>query len=213
MKSEDKVLIDCEVRNDGEGDAFRAHGRAPSKAYDLRELEIVLGRVAAGSSRSVTIEADLANDPAPRVTWVPFSFSEEGGSAVESPLLRIEAPSRALQSQGEASSRPEIRIAGETHETSAATYRLQAAIRDAVEIRDAWVRISNTQAKVDSKKVMFQRRPDTSPANQLELVSDVPLSAGLNEIEVCTRGKTSDRCERTFMFRLPAGEETVVGNR
>jgi len=116
------------------------------------------------------------------------------------------SPARARAPEREGPPRPEIRLgpAGQAHETGEGIYHLQATIRDPVEVRDAWVRISNLQARLDGKKVTFSAGPDAGPRDRLELSTDVPLSPGLNEIGVCARGKEAERCETTFVFRLPA---------
>lgn len=198
----DRVLVDCEVKNDGSGDAFRVHGRTDALAYDLKDQEIVVGRVAAGTSRSLTFEGILAEDKAARVTYVPFAFSEQGGAAVECAPLRVEAPARPRPSKGSAAG-PEIRIADGVRETQADAYPLGASIVDQLEVRDAWIRISNRRAGLERKKVMYRARPEAGPRDRMDLSSDVPLSAGLNEIGVCARGKELEQCETLFVFRLP----------
>lgn len=199
--TQDRVPVECEVRNDGAGDAFRVLGRAEASAFDLTNEEIVVGRLPAGTSRKVTIEGSLAEDPSPRVSHVGFTFSEEGGGAVENAPLRIEIPRRPRPTGSGAPPRLQILVEA-PQETAQDVTHLSATIRGA-EVRDAWVRISNKSAGLDRKKLTFHSRPRGGPADRLEVESDVPLRPGLNEIGVCARGMDEERCESVFIFKPP----------
>jgi carboxyl-terminal processing protease len=203
LQASDRVPVDCEVRNDGAGDAFRVYGRAKGSAFDLKQEEIVVGRVPAGASRNVTIEGSLTEDPSPRVSYVPFAFSEEGGAPVEGAPLRIETLQRVRPSTGAAPPRLDIFVEAGPRETTLDVQRVRATISGGG-VRDAWVRISNQSAGLDRKKVTFQSRPPGGPPDRLELSSDVAVQPGLNQLGVCARGKDEERCETAFVFRLPA---------
>jgi carboxyl-terminal processing protease len=197
---EGRVTVDCDVKNEGKTDAYRVMGRAPYEVLDLTDEEIVVGKVAAGTSRRVTIQGGLASDPAARVTYVPFAFSEQNGGHVDGAPLRVEVPGRPRPPSGDGPAPPQIRITGDVHETTDAVFAVRAAVADRVEVLGAWIRVSNAQAKIDRKKVAYVG--GLGPT--LDVASAVPLSPGLNQIEVCARGKAAQVCETAFVFRRPS---------
>jgi len=196
---EERARIECDVRNEGPGDAYRVIGRVQSR-FDLAGEEVVVGREESGKTRSVTIEGLLAAAPEPRVTYVPVEFSQDGGGLASSVLLRVETPGRPSKSASTGALRPEIRIEDDVRETSDDTYRLRASIRDPGR-GGAWVRVSNRQAGIDRKKVAYERSEGTASGPALPIVADVPLAPGLNEIGVCVQAEQGDACERKYVFR------------
>ncbi len=200
---DDRVPFTCDVRNDGPQDAFRIIGRARPLAFDLKDEEIVVGRVPAGSTRKVTLDGRLAEDPSPRVSWVTFAFSDQSEGAVRDVPLRIEATARARPAAGGAPRRVEIRVEAGPPETTDGARTVKASIR-APGVRDAWVRISNLGQKLDRKKVAYVARPIDSAGAALDFAADVPLRRGLNEIGVCSRAGSEERCETAFVYRLAA---------
>lgn len=198
----DRVPVECEVRNDGAGDAFRVLGRVPPTSFDLAGEEIVVGRVPAGTSRKVKFDGVVADDPASRVSMVNLGFSREGGAAVEGATLRIEVPARPRPASESGQSRLQIVPGALPSETTGETVRAAAAIRDPGGVRDAWVSVSNRSAEVDRKKIAFVAQ-EGEPHDRLEFSSDVPLRPGLNEIRICARTPGEERCARSFVFRLP----------
>ncbi len=106
----DRVPFECDVHNEGPDDAFRVFGRALSPAFDLKDEEVVVGRVPAGASRRVALEGRLAEDPSPRVSWITFAFSHQGESAARNVPLRIEAAPRVREAKAGPPSRLQIRI-------------------------------------------------------------------------------------------------------
>jgi hypothetical protein len=203
----DRVTIDCEARNSGAADAVRVAGRAPVQALDFPGEEIVVGRIPAGATRSIAVEGRVARDLAARVTYVPFTFREEGGAVVESEPVRIELPAREPAGRRPRSAGPSIRIANAAGVTADPSQHVRIEVRDPAEVGGAWVRVSNLEAKVDHKKVAFFARPDgAGAAGALDAAADVPLSPGANGIEVCARNRQGTRCETAYVFRTPAGE-------
>jgi carboxyl-terminal processing protease len=205
----DRVPIECEVRNDGPSDALRVFGRSSASGFDLRDEEIVVGRVPAGTSKRVSLEGALARDPYPRISYVPFSFSStagSGGRPVETDV-RIDVPARKRPAEG--SRAAEIVLAVDAPaETESATLRVKANARSPLELLDAWVTVSNDFGQNDPEKLERKKAgyfPRTSPAagDGLEIAVDVPLRPGLNQIGVCAREKNGEeRCERVFVYRL-----------
>lgn len=195
----ERIPIECDIRNVGTADAFRVSGKAPSFGLDLASDEIVVGRVGAGDSRRVSIEGFLDKNPAARVNYVPFTFSEEGGSAVDSLPVRIEVPARPGRRIPDGPKGPDIQIAA-ARETAAAVVSVHVEVRSQTEVRDAWIRVSHRGSKLDHKKVSYTTR-GANPADPFETSADVPLGPGLNEIEVCARGGDGKRCETAFVFR------------
>lgn len=198
----DRVPFECEVRNEGPEDAFRILGRSRPHAFDLRDEEVVVGRVPAGESRKVAIEGRLAEDPSPRVSWVTFAFSDQSEGAARDVSLRIEAPPRAPKAPGAPPRGPEIRVEAGPSETTDEVRNVTASIRGPG-VADAWVRVSNEGAKLDGKKVAYVARPAGAAGDAFEIAAEVPLKAGLNEIGVCSRAGDEKRCEKAFVYRLP----------
>ncbi len=201
-----RVPIDCEVRNEGERDAFRLRGRAPARSFDLGGDEIVIGRMAAGERRRVSFEGLLDANPAARVSYVPFEFSEQGGAQVDIAPVRIEAPARTGAARTDRTTGLDIRVDAPA-ETGAIAAPLRVAIVDKGEPRDAWIRVSAREPRIDRKKVLYAARDAGSPDHRMDLAADVPLSPGLNEIEVCARDRdaTGQRCDTVFVFRTASG--------
>lgn len=195
----DHLPLECEIRNGGPNDAFRVVGRARPPAFDLRGEEVVVGRVPAGESRKVTLDGRLAEEPSARVAWVTFAFSGQGESA-QDVRLRIEASARPLPARAGPPSPIAIRVDPGPAETADRVRPLRASIR-APGLRDAWIRVSNEEARLDRKKVAYVARADATDA-PLEIVTDVPLASGLNEIGVCSRSGVEQRCETAFIYRL-----------
>jgi carboxyl-terminal processing protease len=194
----ERVTIDCEAHNAGDGDAVRLSGRAAALALDFPAEEIVVGRLAAGAKRTIAVEGRIARDPGARVTYVPFTFTELGGSEVECAPVRIETPARPPATRRPTAAGPAVLIAEAPRETADSSYGLQAQVRDPGEVGAAWVRVSNRSSKVDHKKVAFL---GPAAAGSLDLSVDVPLSPGTNAIEICARNRDATRCETTFVFR------------
>ncbi len=204
----DRVPFTCEVRNDGTKDAYRVLGRARA-AFDLRNEEVVMGRVPAGTARTVALEGRLADDPSPRVTFTDFAFSVEDGPSVANVPLRIEAPRRPRPPSPGPPSGIEILVEPGPRETTDSLRNVRASIRGAG-VRDAWVRVSNEDARLERKKVVYAARPATAPAaTALDVNADVPLRPGLNEIGVCSRAGDEERCETAFVYRLPEGPKPL----
>lgn len=118
------------------------------------------------------------------------------------PAARRSARARPAP-EGDGPPRPEIRVLGDTHETTDGTLPLQAAVSDRVEVLDSWVHVSSKAAGIDRKKVAYVARAQAEPLDRMEIAASVPLSAGLNRIVVCARGKAAQRCETVFVFRRP----------
>ena len=201
VSRDDRVPFECEVRNEGPEDAFRVMGRTRSPAFDLKDEEIVVGRVPAGASRKVTLNGRLAEDPAPRVSWVTFAFSGGGEDTARDVPLRIEVPPRVRPPSGAPPRRLEIRVEAGPPETTEEVRSVTASIRGPG-VLDAWVRVSNESAKLDRKKVAYIARPEGAAGDAFEIAAEVPLKVGLNEIGVCSRAGDEQRCEKAFVYRL-----------
>ncbi len=197
----DHVPVECEAKNEGPDDAFRVFGRTRPPAFDLKDEEIVVGRVPAGSTRKLTLDGRLAEDPSPRVSWVTFSFSDQSEGGARNVPLRIETGARVRPVPGGAPRQLEIRVEAGPLETTEDERTVRVSIR-ASDVRDAWVRISNEGAKLDRKKVAYVARSADAAGAAFDLAADVPLKDGLNEIAVCSRAGSQERCESTFVYRL-----------
>jgi hypothetical protein len=191
------VPFTCEVRNDGTADAHRVHGRARPRAFDLRDEEIVVGRVRAGASVNVAVDGVVAEDPGARVSFTTFAFSAGGEGSRDVPL-RVETPRRDRPLPEGRPRVLDIRVDAGPAETADEQRTVKAMVR-APGVRDAWIRVSNEGAKVNGKKVAYVAGP---PGATLEVAADVPLEAGLNEIGVCSRTGGEERCETAFVYRL-----------
>ncbi|MEO6327165.1 MAG: S41 family peptidase [Thermoanaerobaculia bacterium] len=199
--SKERVRVECEVHNEGSRDAFRVHGQSSPGAFDLSHEEIVVGRVGAGSRRTIAFDGVPADDPAARVTDVPFTFRADGNVLVDCPPVRIEIAARPDSPGAGGPGGIQIQIEGDVRETAQERWPVAASVRDRTEIRDAWISVTNQQARLDRKKALFRSNSGSAARDRMTISEEIALRPGLNKIDVCARNPDGERCESAFVFR------------
>jgi carboxyl-terminal processing protease len=89
-------------------------------------------------------------------------------------------------------------------ETTADTYKLSGAINDEEKVEDVYIFVSNSKAKIDSRKVFYRSNRGARDLKQLAFSADLPLWPGSNMITVIARSNTEVRSVKTmYVYREP----------
>ena len=99
---------------------------------------------------------------------------------------------------------PLITLTGTGLETSADTYKLAGTAMDQNHVEDVYALVSNTNAKVDRRKVFYRSNRGGKDSKALEFAAEIPLWPGSNTVEVVARSSTEVRTQKTeVIYRDP----------
>lgn len=128
---------------------------------------------------------------ASRVGFLPSSSLGQGGGA-----------SAGTYTQAWNSTPPVIDLNLKGLETSAETYRLSGTVKDEEHVEDVYIFVSNSRAKIDSRKVFYRSNRGGKNAKLLDFTTDLPLWPGSNMVTVVARANSEVKSVKTmFVYR------------
>jgi carboxyl-terminal processing protease len=87
-------------------------------------------------------------------------------------------------------------------ETTAETYRLSGTVKDEEHVEDVYIFVSNSRAKIDSRKVFYRSNRGGKNAKLLDFTTDLPLWPGSNMVTVVARSSSEVKSVKTmFVYR------------
>jgi carboxyl-terminal processing protease len=94
---------------------------------------------------------------------------------------------------------PAIAITSPLGETTADRLTLTATATDDTRVEDVYVFVSNSAAKIDTRKVLYESNRGGKHPTTLALTGDVPLWPGSNVITVVARENTEVKSIETMV--------------
>ncbi|MBA3458958.1 MAG: PDZ domain-containing protein [Deltaproteobacteria bacterium] len=120
-------------------------------------------------------------------------------------------PSSALSSGGSGSGSftqvwnstpPAISLNMKGLETSAETYKLSGAVTNDMKVEDVYIFVSNSRAKIDSRKVFYRSNRGGKDPKSLDFATDLPLWPGSNMVTVVARSNSEVKSVKTmYVYR------------
>ena len=99
---------------------------------------------------------------------------------------------------------PMISLSLKGLETTSDTYKLAGAVNDEEKVEDVYIFVSNSHAKIDSRKVFYRSNRGAKDIKQLAFSADLPLWPGSNMVTVIARSNTEVRSVKTmYVYREP----------
>lgn len=99
---------------------------------------------------------------------------------------------------------PSIVLGAKNLETTAETYRIQGSVNDETHVEDVYIYVSNSRAKVDSRKVFYRSNRGGKDRRVLDFATDLPLWPGSNLITVVARSNADVKSVKSmYVFRDP----------
>ena len=99
---------------------------------------------------------------------------------------------------------PVIALNVKSLETSAETYKLSGMVNDEEKVEDLYIFVSNSHAKIDSRKVFYRSNRGARDIKQLSFAADLPLWPGSNMVTVIARSNAEVRTVKTmYVYRDP----------
>ncbi|MDX2089110.1 MAG: MXAN_5808 family serine peptidase [Kofleriaceae bacterium] len=87
-------------------------------------------------------------------------------------------------------------------ETTAETYRLSGTVKDEEHVEDVYIFVSNSRAKIDSRKVFYRSNRGGKDGKLLDFTTDLPLWPGSNMVTVVARASSEVKSVKTmFVYR------------
>ncbi len=127
-----------------------------------------------------------------RVGFIPTSALGNGGSGTGSFM------------QTWNSTPPAIALNTKALETSAETYKLVGTVTDETHVEDVYIFVSNSRAKIDSRKVFYRSNRGGKDGRSLDFTTELPLWPGSNMVTVVARSNSEVRSVKTlYVFRDP----------
>jgi len=127
-----------------------------------------------------------------RVGFLPTQSLGSGGAANGTfvPLWNSTPPVVALNLKG--------------LETTADTYKLSGTINDDEKVEDVYIFVSNSKAKIDSRKVFYRSNRGARDLKSMSFAADLPLWPGSNMVTVIARSNADVRTVKTmYLYRDP----------
>ncbi|MBL0212729.1 MAG: PDZ domain-containing protein [Myxococcales bacterium] len=127
-----------------------------------------------------------------RIGFIPSSALSTGGSGTGS------------FTQIWNSTPPAIAINTKALETSGETYKLNGMVTDETHVEDVYIFVSNSRAKIDSRKVYYRSNRGGKDPKSLDFATELPLWPGSNMVTVVARSNSEVRSVKTmYVFRDP----------
>ncbi|MBA2542568.1 MAG: PDZ domain-containing protein, partial [Deltaproteobacteria bacterium] len=99
---------------------------------------------------------------------------------------------------------PALTLTTKGLETTADTYKLTGTVNDEEKVEDIYIFVSNSHAKIDSRKVFYRSNRGARDLKQLGFTADLPLWPGSNMITVIARSNAEVRTVKTmYVYRNP----------
>ena len=99
---------------------------------------------------------------------------------------------------------PVIALTAKNLETTAETYRITGAVNDETHVEDVYIYVSNSRAKIDSRKVFYRSNRGGKDARVLDFATDLPLWPGSNLITVVARSNADVKSVKSmYVYRDP----------
>jgi carboxyl-terminal processing protease len=99
---------------------------------------------------------------------------------------------------------PVIALAAKNLETTAETYRLAGTANDETHVEDVYIYVSNSRAKIDSRKVFYRSNRGNKDERTLDFATDLPLWPGSNLITVVARSNADVKSVKSmYVYRDP----------
>ncbi len=99
---------------------------------------------------------------------------------------------------------PVIALAAKNLETTAETYRLSGTANDETHVEDVYIYVSNSRAKIDSRKVFYRSNRGNKDERKLDFATDLPLWPGSNLITVVARSNADVKSVKSmYVYRDP----------
>jgi carboxyl-terminal processing protease len=87
-------------------------------------------------------------------------------------------------------------------DTSLPTYKLEGRITDDTHVEDVYVFVSNSSAKIDSRKVFYRSNRGSRADKQMDFASEIPLWPGSNQVTVVARENQDVKSVQTlYLYR------------
>ncbi|MDB4958220.1 MAG: carboxyl-terminal protease [Myxococcales bacterium] len=139
----------------------------------------------------VKLNAGTAAAPA-RIGFIPAAALDHGGSGAGSFVANWN------------STPPLINLGRKDLETSADTYKLSGTVTDESHVEDVYIFVSNSAAKIESRKVFYRSNRGGKDGKSLDFATDLPLWPGSNMVTVVARASSEVRSVKTmFVYRDP----------
>ncbi len=127
-----------------------------------------------------------------RIGFIPSSALSTGGSGTGS------------FTQIWNSTPPAIAVNTKALETSNETYKLNGVVTDETHVEDVYIFVSNSRAKIDSRKVYYRSNRGGKDPKSLDFATELPLWPGSNMVTVVARSNSEVRSVKTmYVFRDP----------
>jgi carboxyl-terminal processing protease len=99
---------------------------------------------------------------------------------------------------------PVVTLNLKTLETAADTFKLQGTVSDEEKVEDVYIFVSNSRAKIDSRKVFYRSNRNGRDLKNLAFAADLPLWPGSNMVTVVGRANAEVRTVKTlYVYRDP----------
>ena len=100
---------------------------------------------------------------------------------------------------------PKIAITTKTLETTNETFRLSGNVSDEQHVEDVYIFVSNSRAKIDSRKVFYRSNRGSKEERALDFATDLPLWPGTNLVTVVARSNSEVKSTKyLYIYREPA---------
>lgn len=119
-----------------------------------------------------------------------------GGPGAFTPAWNSTPPSIALNL-------PALKVSG-------GKYPLAGTVSDDTHVEDVYIFVSNSSAKIDSRKVYYRSNRGSSTQSKLDFNTDIPLWPGANQITVIARENQEVRSIKTINILRDASTTTVA---
>jgi carboxyl-terminal processing protease len=139
-------------------------------------------------------------------TFGPFTKIKLGSKVgfVQTSVVGAGGPGGSSYLPAWNSTPPALTLNTKTLETSANTYKLTGTITDEEKVEDVYIFVSNSHAKIDSRKVFYRSNRGARDIKQMGFSADLPLWPGSNMVTVVARSNAEVRTVKTmYLYRDP----------
>lgn len=105
---------------------------------------------------------------------------------------------------------PTLQVHIPTFEVDSPTFEVRAQVSDDSKVEDAYVLVSNRDAKVDNRKVFYRSNRGSKSPDQLSFTTDIPLWPGSNMVTVVARENGQVQSSETIYLYRPKDGKTAA---
>jgi carboxyl-terminal processing protease len=168
----------------------------PAGSFDIGEL-------APGASRTVTFVAAISPAPGPDHCDLELELEPDSGDSITHAIrIDLSQPASTVAAGGAAPAAvevnpPRLTVRGPALATGD-TVRVEGTAADARGVRDLYIRVWNRTPKIPVRKVFYQlNQPSDAP--ELNFRAEVPVTPGMNLIQVFARHSTEAMSVQTLV--------------